>query len=211
MQKIGQGGYGVVFRNGNKAIKYQKNSNNAKAESNALNKLTNAKSKYTPRRVEKTTVIKATPKLARNIPRGVSEGNNVRKIVTEFINGGKPLKHWYTGSPIPKNIGNGIRKAIAHIHRHGIIHGNLHRDNILVVEKNGKHYVYIIDFGKSLVTNKKFNSVENANKYLKGLTGKFRGSFSGYGTKKFYYSDNKRTHYPNGNFLAGLRISNGGS
>lgn len=132
----------------------------------------------------------------------MSEGNNVRVIVTEFINGGKPLRNWYTGNPIPVNIKNGIRKAISHIHRHGIIHGDIHRDNIMVVTKNGKHYVYLIDFGKSLVTNQKFKNNKSANNYLKSRTGKTKPS---YGGKISYYSNNVRTHFPDGNFLKRLK------
>jgi tRNA A-37 threonylcarbamoyl transferase component Bud32 len=107
---------------------------------------------------------------------------------------GTPLKKWYTGAPLPQNIKNKVTNVVSNMHKKGVIHGDLHKNNILI-GNNGK--AYVIDFGKSLVTNKSFKTTNEANNYLKKLTGKTKTSHS----KVSWYSNNKRTHFLNGNFL----------
>jgi predicted Ser/Thr protein kinase len=192
---IGKGGYGAVYQGsnanlGNLAIKIQKKSNNSNAEIKALKKLTgtgiapNYYSNY---------LVKANNNTAKLIPRGVVAGNNVSIMVSKMIRG-NPLKKWYTGAPIPQNIKNKVKNTVSKMHAKGVIHGDLHRNNILI-GNNGK--AYVIDFGKSLVTNKSFKTANEANNHLKKLTGKTKTSHS----KVSWYSNNKRTHFLNGNFL----------
>ena len=121
-------------------------------------------------------------------------GNNVALMTSKMIRG-NPLKKWYTGAPIPQNIKNKVKNVVAKMHNKGVIHGDLHKNNILI-GNNGK--AYLIDFGKSLVTNKSFKTTKEANDYLKGLTGKTKMSHG----KTSWYSNNTRTHFANGNFLA---------
>jgi predicted Ser/Thr protein kinase len=192
---IGKGGYGAVYQAsnsalGNLAIKIQKKSNNSNAEIKALKKLTGtgiAPNYYN------NYVIKANNNTAKLIPRGVAAGNNVSIMMSKMIRG-NPLKKWYTGAPIPQNIKNKVKNAVSKMHNKGVIHGDLHRNNILI-GNNGK--AYVIDFGKSLVTNKSFKTANEANNHLKKLTGKTKTSH----TKVSWYSNNKRTHFLNGNFL----------
>ena len=84
------------------------------------------------------------------------------------------------------------------MHNNGVIHGNLHRNNI-IIGNNGK--AYVIDFGKSLVTNKSCKTLNEANNFLKKLTGKTKVSHS----KTSWYSNNKRTHFLDGNFMRRLK------
>jgi RIO-like serine/threonine protein kinase len=195
---IGKGGYGAVYQAadpnfGNVAVKIQKKSNNSNAEVKALKKLghTGVAPNYFNNKI-----IKANNKVAKIIPRGVTNGNNVSLLMSQMIRG-SALKKWYTGAPVPQNIKNKIKNSIAVMHNKGVIHGNLHRNNI-IIGNNGK--AYIIDFGKSLVTNKSFKTVKEANQYLKQLTGRLKASHG----KTSWYSNNKRTHFANGGFLARL-------
>jgi predicted Ser/Thr protein kinase len=192
---IGKGGYGAVYQAsnanlGNLAIKIQKKSNNSNAEIKALKKLTGTG--IAPNYFN-NYMIKANNNTAKLIPRGVAAGNNVSVLMTQMIRG-NPLKKWYTGAPIPQNIKNKVKNAVSKMHAKGVIHGDLHRNNILI-GNNGK--AYVIDFGKSLVTNKSFKTANEANNHLKKLTGKTKSSY----TKVSWYSNNKRTHFLNGNFL----------
>jgi len=192
---IGKGGYGAVYQAsnanlGNLAIKIQKKSNNSNAEIKALKKLTGTG--IAPNYFN-NYVIKANNNTAKLIPRGVAAGNNVSVLMSKMIRG-NPLKKWYTGAPIPQNIKNKVKNTVSKMHNKGVIHGDLHRNNILI-GNNGK--AYVIDFGKSLVTNKSFKTANEANNHLKKLTGKTKSSH----TKVSWYSNNKRTHFLNGNFL----------
>jgi predicted Ser/Thr protein kinase len=196
---LGKGGYGAVYKAsdpnfGNLAIKIQKKSNNSNAEVKALKKLKAAK--IAPGYLVNKN-IKATNNIKKLVPRNLNVGNNVSVLVSEMIRG-SPLKKWYTGAPIPQNIKNKLANSISKMHSNGVIHGNLHRNNI-IIGNNGK--AYVIDFGKSLVTNKSFKSLNEANNYLKGLTGKTKVSHS----KTSWYSNNKRTHFLDGNFVRRLK------
>jgi predicted Ser/Thr protein kinase len=192
---IGKGGYGAVYQAsdpnfGNLAIKIQKKSNNSNAEVKALKKLKH--SGIAPNYYN-NKLIKANNNIAKLVPKGVAPGNNVSIMVSQMIRG-TPLKKWYTGAPLPQNIKNKVTNVVSNMHKKGVIHGDLHKNNILI-GNNGK--AYVIDFGKSLVTNKSFKTTNEANNYLKKLTGKTKTSHS----KVSWYSNNKRTHFLNGNFL----------
>ena len=196
---LGKGGYGAVYKAsdpnfGNLAIKIQKKSNNSNAEVKALKKLKAAK--IAPGYLVNKN-IKATNNIKKLVPRNLNVGNNVSVLVSEMIRG-SPLKKWYTGAPIPQTIKNKLANSVSKMHSNGVIHGNLHRNNI-IIGNNGK--AYVIDFGKSLVTNKSFKSLNEANNYLKGLTGKTKVSHS----KTSWYSNNKRTHFLDGNFMRRLK------
>jgi len=196
---LGKGGYGAVYKAsdpnfGNLAIKIQKKSNNSNAEVKALKKLKAAK--IAPGYLVNKN-IKATNNIKKLVPRNLNVGNNVSVLVSEMIRG-SPLKKWYTGAPIPQTIKNKLANSVSKMHSNGVIHGNLHRNNI-IIGNNGK--AYVIDFGKSLVTNKSFKSLNEANNYLKRLTGKTKVSHS----KTSWYSNNKRTHFLDGNFMRRLK------
>jgi predicted Ser/Thr protein kinase len=196
---IGKGGYGAVYQAsnnnlGNVAVKIQKKTNNSNAEAKALKKL-----KYTgiAPNYYSERLIKASNNVAKLVPRGIAPGNNVSIIMSEMIRG-NPLSKWYTGAPIPQNIKNKVTNVVKNMHSVGIIHGDLHKNNI-IIGNNGK--AYVIDFGKSLTTNKNFKTTNEANNYIKKLTGKTKTSHS----KVSWYSDNKRTHFLNGNFLKRMK------
>jgi hypothetical protein len=196
---VGKGGYGAVYQAsnavlGNIAVKIQKKSNNSNAEIKALKKLSHlgiAPNYYNNK------LIKASNNVAKLVPRGIAPGNNVSVIMSRMIRG-NPLSKWYTGAPIPQNIKNKVKNVIMNMHSQGVIHGDIHKNNILI-GNNGK--AYVIDFGKSLVTNKNFKTTNEANNYLKKLTGKTKTSHS----KVSWYSNNKRTHFANGNFLKRMK------
>ena len=196
---IGKGGYGAVYQAsnnnlGNMAIKIQKKTNNSNAEVKALKKL-----KYTgiAPNYYSERLIKASNNVAKLVPRGIAHGNNVSIIMSKMIRG-NPLSKWYTGAPIPQNIKNKVKNVVKNMHSKGVIHGDLHKNNI-IIGNNGK--AYVIDFGKSLTTNKNFKTTNEANNYIKKLTGKTKTSHS----KVSWYSDNKRTHFLNGNFLKRMK------
>jgi predicted Ser/Thr protein kinase len=196
---LGKGGYGAVYQASdpnfdNLAIKIQKKSNNSNAEVKALKKLRAAK--MAPTYINNNN-IKATNNIKKLVPRNLEVGNNVSVLASQMIRG-SPLKKWYTGAPIPQNIKNKLANSISKMHNNGVIHGNLHRNNI-IIGNNGK--AYVIDFGKSLVTNKSFKTLNEANNYLKKLTGKTKVSHS----KTSWYSNNKRTHFLDGNFMRRLK------
>lgn len=196
---LGKGGYGAVYQASdpnfdNVAIKIQKKSNNSNAEVKALKKLRAAK--MAPTYLNNNN-IKATNNIKKLVPRNLEVGNNVSVLASQMIRG-SPLKKWYTGAPIPQNIKNKLANSISKMHNNGVIHGNLHRNNI-IIGNNGK--AYVIDFGKSLVTNKSFKTLNEANNYLKKLTGKTKVSHS----KTSWYSNNKRTHFLDGNFMRRLK------
>ena len=196
---LGKGGYGAVYQASdpnfdNVAIKIQKKSNNSNAEVKALKKLRAAK--MAPTYLNNKN-IKATNNMKKLVPRNLEVGNNVSVLASQMIRG-SALKKWYTGAPIPQNIKNKLANSISKMHNNGVIHGNLHRNNI-IIGNNGK--AYVIDFGKSLVTNKSFKSLNEANNYLKKLTGKTKVSHS----KTSWYSNNKRTHFLDGNFMRRLK------
>jgi predicted Ser/Thr protein kinase len=196
---VGKGGYGAVYQAsnnklGNVAVKIQKKSNNSNAEIKALKKLSHlgiAPNYYNNK------LIKASNNIAKLVPRGIAPGNNVSVIMSKMIRG-NPLGKWYTGAPIPQSIKNKVKNVVMNMHSQGVIHGDLHKNNILI-GNNGK--AYVIDFGKSLVTNKNFKSTNEANNYLKKLTGKTKMSHS----KLSWYSNNKRTHFLNGDFLRRMK------
>jgi len=196
---VGKGGYGAVYQAsnnqlGNMAVKIQKKSNNSNAEIKALKKLSHlgiAPNYYS------NNLIKASNNVAKLVPRGIAPGNNVSVIMSKMIRG-NPLSKWYTGAPIPQNIKNKVKNVVKNMHGQGVIHGDLHKNNILI-GNNGK--AYVIDFGKSLTTNKNFKTTNEANNYLKKLTGKTKVSHS----KVSWYSNNKRTHFANGNFLKRMK------
>jgi predicted Ser/Thr protein kinase len=195
---VGKGGYGAVFQGtkknvGNVAVKFQKVSNNSNAEVKALKKLGGVSA---PKFIS-NNVIKANNNMISVIPRGIKAGNDVHILVSNMIRG-NPLRKWYTGAPIPDDIKTKIRNAVKNMHSKGVIHGDLHANNILVAN-DGR--VFVIDFGKALVTNRSFKTANNANNYLKKLTGRTKEAHG----KISYYSNNKRTHFLNGNFFKRLK------
>ena len=76
----------------------------------------------------------------------------------------KKRSMYATKEPLPpggarlymEHMMSGLRK----LHGAGHIHGDLHMDNVMVhVDKNGKHYVNLIDFGACRETNQKWGDV----------------------------------------------------
>jgi predicted Ser/Thr protein kinase len=198
--KIGAGGYGSVFKatnieTGHKfAVKIQKNTKNYKTEGNALRNL--GYTGVTPKLYAKHN-LKWSQNAANLIPKSLAPGNKAGILVMNYING-KPLRNYMTGAPLNKALKNKVTKAVGKISRLGWIHGNLHRNNV-IINKNGNPK--IIDFGKAAKWT--FTNTNGANKWLKSLG---KGYVEKYG-KKFYYSNNAKTraHYSNKNFLNKLQ------
>ena len=202
-QSIGRGGFGVVYRGTNTnlkknvAIKFQKKSFNSNAEKAALKKLSGAK--VAPQFYKNKNII-ANNYLHSLVPK-VKVGNQMSVMQSNFING-NTLGKWYTGAPIPKQIGNAVKNAVAKMHSRGVIHGNLHRNNIIISKANKR--AYIIDFGKALVTNNSFNSPKHANAVLKtkGTPG------NPHKGKNTIILPNGTSHFFNGQFINKLQVAN---
>jgi predicted Ser/Thr protein kinase len=201
LEKIGQGGYGVVFKgkmgSKNVAIKFQKNSQNARTEGTVLAKLIGtgiAPRLYTSR------PSAALTQNWKNLAPKITNTNKGHILIQNLING-KPLKNFMTGPPLNSALKQRIISQVNKMHAEGVIHGNLHRNNI-IVNKNGKPV--IIDFGKALFKNTGgWKNMTEANEYVKGFG---KGFVEKYG-KKFYYSNDAKTrsHQANGNFLKRLK------
>lgn len=200
LSKLGEGGYGTVFKGlsggRNAAIKFQKQTENVEVESMAMNHLEN-KGIAPKRYATRYKISQKNKNFANLVPKGLNKGNKGAVTVQQFING-KGLQ--LTGAPLNSALKQKIANQINKMHKAGVIHGNLHRNNI-IINKNGKPW--IIDFGKAIVKNNGgWRSTVAANEYIKGLG---KGFVEKYG-KKFYYSNNAKTrsHQPNGNFLKRL-------
>ena len=199
---LGKGGMGVVYQGTNTnlkknvAIKFQKKSINSNTEKKALKKL--AGLNIAPKFYKNKNII-ANNYLHSEAPK-VQVGNQVSVMESNLIKG-PALKKWFTGAPIPKDIANKVKNAVSKMHSRGVIHGNLHRDNIIISNSNKK--AYIIDFGRALVTNNSFNSPNHANAVLKsmGTAGKSHG-------KNTVTTPNGVFHFFNGKFLKGLKVAN---
>lgn len=198
--KIGKGGYGAVFKGYNStlktnvAVKLQKSSKNSNIELQALGNL------YGTRVVPRLFNSSPAPwsqNAANLIPKGLASGNKAMVAVMSLAKG-RPLKEILTGPPINKALKNKLTNAVGKVSARGWLHGNLHRNNIIV---NNKGNPILIDFGKALKG--PFTTTNAANKWLKGLA---KGYVEKYG-KKFYYSNNAKTrsHRSNKNFLNGLK------
>jgi len=201
---LGKGGMGVVYQGTNTnlkknvAIKFQKKSFNSNAEKAALKKL--AGLNIAPKFYRNKNNLIANNYLNSLIPK-VKVGNQMSVIQSNLIKG-SALKKWYTGAPVPKDIGNAVKNAISKMHSRGVIHGNLHSNNIIISNSNKR--AYIIDFGKALVTNGSFNTPQNANNKLKTL-GKPGPQHYG---KNTVITPNGASHFFNGPFLKRLKVAN---
>lgn len=201
---LGKGGMGVVYQGTNTnlkknvAIKFQKKSFNSNAERAALKKLSGIN--IAPKFYRNKNNFVANNYLNSLIPK-VKVGNQMSVMQSNLIKG-SPLKKWYTGAPVPKDIGNAVKNAISKMHKQGVIHGNLHSNNIIISNSNKR--AYIIDFGKALVTNKSFNSPNNANTALKTM-GKAGNPHYG---KNTVITPNGASHFFNGPFLKRLKVAN---
>ena len=195
-QKIGAGVAGTVFQgvnnNGrNVAVKFQANTNNSNREANALMKLEGyGIAPY----LYNIGSIPWSQNLANLVPKGLAKNKQGTFMVTNLIKG-KPLKNYMTGAPLNATLKQKIANKVKAMHKAGIIHGDLHRNNIII---NNKGEPWLIDFGKSIA----LPAGKNANNYIKGL---------GYGSvtksgKTFWYSNAAKTrwHQANGNFLKRL-------
>ena len=196
LNKLGQGGFGAVFKGVNSmtrknvAIKVQKYGPNSVTEARALQNLIG--SGVTP----VLTNVNSAPwsqNAANLIPKGLTQQNKASIMVMNLAKG-KPLRNFMTGPPISQALKNKIVNAVGKVSARGWIHGNLHRNNIIV---NNKGNPILIDFGKAVKG--PFKTTNIANKWLKGLG---KGHVEKYG-KKFWYTNNAKTksHYSNKNFL----------
>lgn len=196
LNKLGQGGFGAVFRAANSvwkenvAVKLQKSNKNFISELNALHGL---KMTGVAPVMEESAVVPWSQNAANLIPKGLKSGNTAGIIVMSLVKG-RPLRNFMTGPPINKALKNKITNAVGKVSSRGYLHGDLHRNNIII---NNKGNPVLIDFGKSIKG--PFKSVVSANTWLKGLG---HGHVEKYG-KKFYYSNaaKTRSHYSNKNFL----------
>jgi predicted Ser/Thr protein kinase len=201
---LGKGGMGVVYQGTNTnlkknvAIKFQKKSFNSNAEKAALKKL--AGINIAPKFYRNKNNFTANNYLNSLIPK-VKVGNQMSVMQSNLIKG-SPLKKWYTGAPVPKDVGNAVKNAISKMHKQGVIHGNLHSNNIIISNSNKR--AYIIDFGKALVTNGSFNTPQGANNKLKTL-GKAGPQHYGKNTIITPYGT---SHFFNGPFLKRLKVAN---
>ena len=199
---LGKGGMGVVYQGTNTnlkknvAIKFQKKTINSNAEKAGLKKLNGLN--IAPKFYKNKNVI-ANNYLHSQVPK-VQVGNQMSVMQSNLIRGAA-LKKWFTGQPIPKDIANKVKDAVSKMHSRGVIHGNLHRNNIIISNSNKK--AYIIDFGRALMTNNSYNTPNKANNKLKtmGTAGKTHG-------KNTITTPNGVFHFFNGKFIKGMRVAN---
>ena len=198
LNKIGQGGTAAIFKmhtpyfTRNVALKLQKANKNFETEVQALKNLKNTK--VTPALLASQT-FNWSQNASNLIPKGLPKGTRAGIIMMNMVENGKPLRNYMKGPPLNKNLKNKITNAVGKVSAKGWLHGNLHRNNVLI---NANGNPILIDFGKALKGS--FTTTNGANAYLKGLG---KGHVEKYG-KKFYYSNNAKTrsHYSNKNFLS---------
>jgi RIO-like serine/threonine protein kinase len=184
--------YTAVNNGKNTALKIQKKTNRSNVEVAALRKLKAG--------LVRAYNLQVTPNklnmLRKIVPRPIQNGNKVSIIQTNYIKG-RPLRNFMTGPPLNQALKNKIAQAITNIHKKGVIHGDLHRNNI-IIGNNGK--VHLIDYGRALVTTKRFKNTKTANEYLKSAAIKKEVKNG----KNLYFTKNNTSHYLNGNFLKRL-------
>ena len=195
--KLGQGAAGAVYlgttNNGaNYAIKMQKVGRNSNTELAALRKLKNTG--VVPR-IRGSEVLNWNKNLKNLMPR-LSNGNKVSVIYQNRIEG-VPLGSFFTGTGVTALMKQRIANAMTTIHKKGVIHGNLHRDNVIIA-KNGKPY--LIDFGKAYMRPSGFKNSMNANRFLKKHAA---GSMKKAGKMAYYLNkaNTDKWHFSNQNFL----------
>jgi predicted Ser/Thr protein kinase len=197
--KLGQGASGAVYlgttNNGaNYAIKMQKVGRNSNLELKALRKLKNTG--VVPR-LRGTEVLNWNKNFKNLMPRLIN-GNKVSVIYQNRVEG-VPLGSFFTGTGVTANMKQRIANAMTTIHKKGVIHGNLHRDNV-IIGKNGKPY--LIDFGKSYMrpNGTGFKNSMNANRFLKHRA---TGSIKKAGKMAYYMNkaNLNNWHFSNQNFL----------
>lgn len=234
-RRLGQGGFGSAFlgKGGTKVSKYQHYGPNALREYEALKRARHKGISSIVKLIGKAKKKPSTYSVKRGVPAmrphtnlknyvlNTSTGQPfISKIELEYIPGSKSLRNYYKKDsqgnpvPLPAQLSKAVKNAVQLMHAGGIIHGDLHADNILVVEKgNGSYNVKIIDFGKSLIRTSKhgggFRNANNANAYLKNLAKKPNGTLNSgrHWTGKVWYrarknkGGNGHTHFSNKNFI----------
>ncbi len=104
-----------------------------------------------------------------------SSFNRCMVIIMENLYKGKGLLDTYTaweGLTNKKYIPfDHIKKLIDKMHKLGVIHADMHQNNIMIQKIRGplgvRYRPIIIDFGRSLKTNKSFKTMANANAFAK--------------------------------------------
>ena len=193
---LGKGGMGNVYQGINTkskqniAIKFQKKSTNSNAEKIGLRKLNGLN--IAPKLIRNKT-LNANNYLASVVPGHKVKAGNKMNVMESTLIKGQALKKWYTGAPIPKEIANKVKNTVSKMHARGVIHGDLHRNNI-IMGNNGR--AYIIDFGRAIVTNSSFKTPKNANNKLRTL-----GPLGRRHNKNIVTGPNGRFHFFNGQFL----------
>ena len=90
-----------------------------------------------------------------------SHQNNICSImIMEYLDG-ETLANY--NKKVTNEIKNQLSNQIEKLHKLNIIHQDLHKNNIMIVHKNKKIYVYIIDLGGALIKNNILNQKKNNN------------------------------------------------
>jgi len=90
-----------------------------------------------------------------------SHVNNICSImIMEYLDG-QTLANYK--KKVTDEIKNQLSNQIEKLHKLNIIHQDLHQNNIMIVHKNKKIYVYLIDLGGSLIKNNILNYRKNKN------------------------------------------------
>ena len=134
MKKIAQGAEAIIYLNKNKIIKdrISKLYRHSEIDKKIIKRRTKAEEKI----LKKASKIVDVPK--------VEESKEPGKIIMEFIDGEKLSENLDNFSlKKQKEIMVKIGKAVAKVHKEGIIHGDLTTSNMIY--KNKK--VFLIDFG----------------------------------------------------------------
>ena len=86
-------------------------------------------------------------------------------IVMEYMTEGT-LMDYLNDNKLSKELKDELDKKIKIMHSHGIIHRDLHNQNILLTKKKDKLHIYIADFGKSITIENQIEDMKMDNKPL---------------------------------------------
>jgi tRNA A-37 threonylcarbamoyl transferase component Bud32 len=158
-QRIGNNSAnGAVFATDNPkyVVKIQPESQQAKEESLILKKLNG---KNAPKFYNQYIIKVNNKSQTRKIFTTESPTNKLRLIVMEHLGSNVPnsklmslYKYYETKKGISLNNSNKIKAVIERVANQGILHGDLHMENIMVIVENGTNkllFIKIIDFGRS--------------------------------------------------------------
>jgi len=158
MQILGSGSNGITFLTANNPPKVLKiASGNATREVQALRKLHNAGSNFTPKLTNNYVTIRKNTNIINKLFPYRNKNDSDKNVMTAYVMnkvGNTSLwsyvKSGHNSANNKRQIKESILKTINFMHAQGISHGDLHAGNILVeLDSEGKmKKLWVIDFGR---------------------------------------------------------------